>query len=456
MYFMRRILFISLCLSGFMLSAQSPEAVIRSIYDEALSSREAYENLRYLCKTTKGRITGSQEAALAVEFTRRVMEGLMLDTVYLQEMMVPRWVRGRESASVQSASIGRRALSVCSLGLSGSSGEEGLTGSVIEVRSLDELSSMERERVEGRIVFFNRPMDPTMIQTFAAYGQAVDQRVQGPALAAGMGAVAALVRSATTAMDEVPHTGVTVFGEGQARIPAMAVSTLSADLLSEWLRQDPGLTIHLVNTCRMDDDVTSYNVVGELRGSVFPEQIITVGGHLDAWDTGEGAHDDGAGCIQSIEVLRLFRALDIKPRRTIRAVMFMDEEIAHRGAACYFEQAKVKHEIHYAALEADRGALSPRSFGFSATPQREDSLMALSAYFKPYGLSTFTRGGGGADIGPLAAFGTVLITFVPDAQRYFDYHHSANDSFEQVHPRELQLGSAAIASLIYLIDRLDL
>ncbi len=246
------------------------------------------------------------------------------------------------------------------------------------------------------------------------------------------------------------------YKDGITQIPAVSVSTNDADLLSEWLRQDPELYLHFVSTCSNLSDETSYNVIGEIRGAEFPDQIITVGAHLDAWDSGEGAHDDGAGCIQSIEVLRLFKALGIQPKRTIRAVMFMDEEIGQSGARKYAELAGINRENHYAAIESDRGALTPMGFSFGAEGERLEHLLALQKYFDPYKMKDFRKGGGGADIGPLAAYDALLISFIPDIQRYFDFHHSPNDTFEQVNERELQMGSAAIAALIYLIDKYDL
>ncbi len=449
-------IFILFLLFPFTLQAQRGVAdTVDLLFRSALTSRVAYENLRFLCKHTAGRICGSPQAAAAVEYTRQLMLDLKLDTVYLQDVMVPRWIRGEEFTSVQSSRLGYRELHTCALGMSPGTPEEGITGKVIEVKSLDELRRLDPDRVRGRVVFFNRPMDPVTTNTFAAYGQAVDQRTSGPALAASLGASAAIVRSPTTAMDQVPHTGVTDFPDNKEKIPAMAISTLDADLLSAWLRQDPDLFLHLASRCRIAGEVLSHNVIGEIRGRLYPEQIITVGGHLDAWDTGEGAHDDGAGCIQSIEVLRLFRETGIRPKRTVRAVMFMDEEISQSGAKVYLEAARVRDENHYAALEADRGALSPRGFGMGNIPDRLDGLLALRTYFLPYGITEFTAGGGGADIGPLGAFHIPLMGYIPDAQRYFDYHHSANDRFEAVQPRELQLGSAAMAAIIYLVDRLD-
>ncbi len=440
------------------LPAQDKDSLlIRNIFDEALTSRAAYENLRWLCKNTKGRIAGSPEAAAAVEFTRQVMLRMDLDSVYLQELMVKRWVRGdSEYARMSSSKFGSEDLAITALGTSVGTDDAGIVSHVIEVQNFEELALLGEKGVKGKIVFFNRPMDPTLINTFRGYGGAVNQRTNGAFEAAKYGAVAAIIRSATSAIDDYPHTGVMYYHEGTTKIPAVCVSTRGANLLSTWLKEDSDLNLHIISNCQNYPDVTSFNVIGEIRGSTYPDEIITIGGHLDAWDNGEGAHDDGAGCVQSIEVLRLFKELGIQPKRTVRAVMFMDEEIAQRGGKKYTEMASLNNEIHYVALESDRGGLLPRGFGIGAKGKRLDDFLSLSTYFKPYGITEFTSGGGGVDIGPLREFGTVLISLVPDGQRYFDYHHSPNDTFEQVNIRELQMGSASIAALIYLIDKNDL
>jgi hypothetical protein len=431
--------------------------VVSSIFKEALTSREAYENLRYLCKDCKGRIAGTPEAAKAVEFTRQVMLDMDLDSVYLQKLMVKRWVRGQvEHCRIISAMFGSEDLTVTGLGLSVGTTDVGLTAGVIEVNGIEDLERIGTKAIKGKIVFFNKPMDPSLLNTFRAYGGAASQRTRGASRAAPYGAVAAIVRSLTTALDDHPHTGVMYYKEGADRIPAVAVSTMGAELLSAWLKEDPELQMHLVSNCKNMPEVRSYNVIGEIRGTDYPEQIITVGGHLDAWDNSEGAHDDGAGCIQAMEVLRLYKSLGIKPKRTVRAVMFMDEEIAQRGGKKYAALAELRNENHYVALESDRGGLLPRGFGIGTTGARLENMLALKKYFSPYGITEFKPGGGGVDIAPLKKFGTPLISFVPDPQRYFDYHHSPNDTFEQVNIRELQMGSAAIASLLYLIDRLGL
>lgn len=438
-------------------SQDQDSILINRIFGEALSSRIAYENLRYLCKNTKGRICGTPEAEMAVQYTRRVMEDMSSDRVYLQELKVKRWVRGDiEEAFVKSKHDGKHELTISGLGTSVGTGDKGITAKVLEVHSFDDLQKSGSEKIKGKIIFYNRAMDPSLFNTFMAYGQAVDQRTDGAGEAAKYGASGVIVRSLTTSPDDFPHTGVVYYKDNIPEIPAVCVSTLDADLLSDLLKKDPDLNLHLISNCKNLEEVISHNVIGELKGSVYPDQIITVGGHLDAWDTGEGAHDDGAGCIQSIEVLRLFQTLGIKPKRTIRAVMFMDEEIAQRGGKKYAEIAAQDKEKHYLAIESDGGGFLPLGFGFSANYERFKHFQELQKYFEPFGINQFIRGGGGVDIELLQQFGAVLVSPIVDMQRYFDYHHSPNDTFEQVNIRELQLGSAAIAALIYLIDKYDL
>ena len=438
------------------LKAQEPGKVISSIFDEALTDRTAYKNLEYLCGNTKGRIAGSAAAEKAVEITRLDLLNAGADTVWLQKVPVPHWVRGKEKCSVISKSHGKKDLAVTALGLSVGTDSKGITSEVIEIQNFEELKSLGSEYIKGKIVFFNRPFDNKLINPFAAYGGAVNQRVSGASQASKYGAVAVIIRSMTNALDNFPHTGVMHYADSVNKIPAVAVSTLDADLLSQWLKTDSSLKVHLISTCVNYPDTWSYNVIGEIHGSRKPNEFITVGGHLDAWDIAEGANDDGGGCIQAIEMLRLYKKLGIKPKRTVRAVMFMNEEISGTGGKTYAAEAKRKGEIHYAALESDRGVMSPRGFVFDADSAKLQTLQKLASWFVPYNIRDFEKGGGGSDIGPLKALGALQIGYVPDPQKYFWYHHSANDTFAQINIRELQMGSAAIASLIYLIDLLDL
>jgi carboxypeptidase Q len=437
------------------LKAQEAEKVLASVFDEALTDLTAYKQLEYLCKNTKGRLPGSAAAEKAVEYTRQALILAGADSVWLQKVPVPDWRRGYEKCRVTSSLYGKHDLSISALGLSEGTSKKGIKSEVIEVHDFEELRSFGRKRIEGKIVFFNRPVNNKLINSFSGYGSAVNQRTQGASEASKYGAIAVIIRSVTQSLDDFPHTGVMHYEEGVYKIPAVAVSTVDADLLSGWLMKDSSLTIHLISTCMNYPDTWSYNVIGQIRGSVSPNEYITVGGHLDAWDITEGAHDDAGGCIQAIETIRLFKKLGIKPKRTIRAVMFMNEEMSGTGGRTYASEAKKKGEIHYAALESDRGVMSPRGFGFDAEGQKLENLRKLASYFAPYNIRDFDKGGGGSDIAPLKALGALQIGFMPDTQRYFSYHHSANDTFSQVNFREFQMGSAAITSLIYLLDLLN-
>jgi carboxypeptidase Q len=441
--------------ASFQLVSQEPEKTVRSIFDEALTDRTAYNQLEYLCKNTKGRLPGSPAAAEAVEFTRQALIKSGADSVWLQKVPVPHWERGLEHCRVVSSAFGSDDLKISALGLSVGTTPEGIVAKVIEVHDFDELKLLGRKSVSGKIVFFNRPFDNKLINSFSGYSGAVNQRTQGASEASKYGAVAVIVRSATPSLDDFPHTGVTHYAEGVNPIPAVAVSTMGAELLSSRLKGDPELTVHLISTCKNFPDTWSYNVIGEIRGTQKPGEYFTVGGHIDAWDIAEGAHDDAGGCVQAIEMIRIFKKLGIRPKRTVRAVMFMNEEMSGTGGKTYAEEAKRKGEIEYAALESDRGVMSPRGFGFDADGERLEKLLSLSSWFSPYNIRDFDKGGGGSDISPLKPMGTLLISTLPESQRYFYYHHSANDTFEQVNQREFQLGSAATATLIYLIDLFD-
>lgn len=437
-------------------SQQPDSAVIRRIFREALTNGESYENLRYLCTQIGPRLSGSAGAAAAVRYTKKLMENYGFDRVYLQEVMVPHWVRGeKEKATIRVAGA-TQAVPICALGGSVGTGKKGITAPVIEVKSFAELQQLGREKIQGKIVFFNRPMNPAYTETFLAYRDAVNQRSSGALEAAKYGAVGAIVRSMNLALDDFPHTGSTRYDDGGAKIPAAAISTNGAELLSRQLKVNPDLTFYFKMNPQTLPDALSHNVIGEIKGTEKPEEIIVVGGHLDSWDLAQGAHDDGTGCMQAIEVLRLMKALQIKPKRTIRAVMFMNEENGLRGGRKYAEVALANNENHLAAVESDAGGFTPRGFSIEATPGKVTTIANWHNLLAPYGLHTIGPGGGGADIGPLKNEKTTLIGFRPDSQRYFEVHHAANDTFDKVNQRELELGGAAMAALIYLIDKYGL
>jgi carboxypeptidase Q len=435
-------------------SAQQDDSLtISRIYSYALNHFDGYENLRYLCKITPGRLAGSQAAEAAVSYTFALMKNMGLDSVYLQSVTVPHWDPGDIAlAKISSSIMGTSNLSICALGPSVATPAGGLTAPIIEVQSFDDLQALGEEKIAGKIVFFNRPMAATQFNPMKAYIDAVEQRIHGAKEAAKYDAVAVLVRSLTNCIDDFPHTGVMRYQEGIEQIPAAAVSTKDAERLNDWLKQDAALTCSLKMNCIDMGETESYNVIGEIRGSKYPDTIILTGAHLDAWFNSEGAHDNGAGCIHTLDVLRIFNALEIKPNYTIRTVLFMDEEMSQTGAKSYAEAVRHHNEKHLAAVESDRGGMLPLGFTIDADDHTIKECITFKKYFVPYGALRFEKGYGGVDIDPLKAFDVPLIGFLPATQRYFDYHHSANDTFEQVHLRELQLGSASIASLIYLID----
>lgn len=427
---------------------------LKKIYDAELSSGHTYENLRYLCKEIGNRLSGTPGAAAAVEWTKQLMESYGFDTVYLQPVMVPHWERGGADVVrvVNSRKYGTISLTALALGNTQGTGPNGLLGNVVEVKSIDELKKLGVQ-VKGKIVFFNGPMDPTIVDAFAAYSGAVGQRSSGAAEAAKLGAIGTLVRSMNNQIDDFAHTGNQRYAPNMPTIPALAISTQDAELLSSLLEDQLDLQLYLESHGEMKSEKLSYNVIGELRGIEKPEEIIAVGGHLDSWDVGEGAHDDGAGCMQGIEVLRLYKQLEWKPKRTLRVVMWMNEENGLRGGQEYARVAKERGEKHIAALESDSGGFLPIGFSSTGTEAQRAKLASWADLLLPYQLWNLQKPGGGADIGPMRDQGTLLIGLLPDSQRYFKYHHTAADVFEVVDRRELELGAAAMAALVYLIDQ---
>ena len=374
------------------------------------------------------------------------------DAVYLQECMVPHWVRGNKEKGEIILSGGKKILlHLTALGNSVATPTNGISAPVIEIRGITELTNLASV-IKGKIVFFNFRMNPTYINTFRAYSESGVSRTRGPALAAKYGAIGVLVRSLAINLNDHPHTGVTIYNDSFPKIPAVAISTNDAEYLSKELMKKNVTKAWFSTDCKMLPDAKGYNVIGEIKGSEFPGEIITVGGHLDSWDLAEGANDDGAGVTQSIEVLRSLKALGIQPKRTVRAVLFADEENGGRGADAYLAEAKAKNEKHIFALESDAGGFTPRGFGLDVTEGQRNKILRWKDLFYPYGVYDFSRGGGGSDIEPLKEIGAALAGLSPDSQRYFDIHHADTDVFENVSERELNLGAANMAALIYLVS----
>ncbi|MEY3238062.1 MAG: hypothetical protein RI883_2163 [Bacteroidota bacterium] len=450
---MRLTLIFALLFTG--INAQNNDSIfIRSIYNSALTNGHAYEDLRSLCKDVGARVSGSAEAQMAVEWSKATMDKYNFDEVYLQEIKVPHWERGTAEAGwIRSKKHGL--IKVNMLALGGSIGTDGiLEGEIVEFKHLDELKKAKKSAIEGKIVFLNQPMDEQQINTFKAYGGCYAIRGNGAVEGSKLGAKAVIIRSLGMPIDKHPHTGGMHYEDSIAKIPAAAISTEDAEKLSLMLTKEK-LEFVMEMDCRSYPDATSYNVIAEIKGSKSPNQIITFGGHLDSWDTGEGAHDDGAGVIHCLEALRILNELNYKPTHTLRVVFFMNEENGNMGGKTYATWSKERGEEQIAALESDRGGFAPKGFHCDGSEKQIELLKSFKEHFLPYEMQEFEKGHGGVDIGPLkGSFPEIpLFGFVPDSQRYFDFHHAPSDVFENVNKRELELGCGAIGSMIYLLDK---
>jgi carboxypeptidase Q len=457
---MKKIFLTVLACAGFLgICAQNEDSVfIKKISDEILTNGRSYEDLRILTKEIGGRLAGSPQMVKAEQWGLKVFQSLQPDNAWLQECMVPHWVRGgKDEAMIMKPSIGKKSgngkqLDVIALGNSKGTGTNGILSRVIEIKSFDDLEA-KKDQVKGKIVFYNYKFNPTFIRTFDAYRDAVPYRGQGASRAAKYGAAGIIIRSMTHSTDNFPHTGSLRYDSAYPQIPAVAVGLQDADWLSKELAKGM-IMVRLKTHGHFLPDTIGHNVIAEIKGSQFPDEYITIGGHLDSWDNCEGAHDDGAGVVQTIEILRAFKALGYQPKRSIRFVLFANEENGLRGGAKYADEAKAKGEKHIFALESDAGGFTPRGFGISGSEEQYQKMMGWEPLFKPYGISEIVHGGGGADIGPLnRTQNTPVAGLNPDSQRYFDFHHARNDVFEAVNKRELQLGAINMAALVYLVDK---
>lgn len=427
---------------------------IKQFFNTALTEGKSYEWLRDLTQNVGGRLSGSPEAQKAVEWGEKVMKEVGLDSVWLQPVMVPHWVRGEKEEAHYTVNGEKKDVPICALGFSIGTPKSGITAEVIEVTSLEEAEKLG-DQMKDKIVFFNGPFDNTLINTFQAYGGCVGQRVFGAAVCGKYGAKGVIVRSMTNSIDDYPHTGTMSYRDlpKEQYIPTAAISSRAAENLSADLKNNPNLKFYFKQSCETLPDAPSFNVVGEIRGSENPEKVIVVGGHLDSWDLGEGAHDDGTGVVQSLEVAYLFKKNNIRPKNTLRVVFFMNEENGTRGAKEYARLAKLNKEIHVGGLESDAGGHTPRGFSIDANASNTDLVKSWKKLLSPYGLHDLVKGGSGADISPLKDDSVTLVGYRPDSQRYFDYHHTSRDTFDKVNKRELELGSASMSSIIYLMDK---
>ncbi len=431
--------------------------VIRTFFDKALVQRQSYQWLEDLCAIGP-RLSGSANSLKSINWVKEVMDTCGFDRVFLQPVMVPHWERGLpEQAVLYDSKGGTFHLNVLAIGGSVATPRQGIIAEVVEVSSLMALEDMPKDVIAGKIVFYNAEFDQTNIATGASYGAIVSARARGAVKAAQKGAIASLIRSVSSADDDVPHTGTGDYEEGVDSIPAAALGVRSAELLHQILQLDPRAKLHLTMNCQWFEDALSYNVIAELKGTDHPDEIIVMGGHMDSWDVGEGAHDDGAGCMHALGALKLIVDQQIRPKRTIRAVMFINEENGTRGGQAYADEARKLSEKHLVAIESDAGGYTPRGFGVTASEVQRMKLETWLGLFPKNTISYMSKGGGGVDIGPLhQADGTPMIGLNVDGQKMFDLHHSANDVFSTVHPRELELGTASMATLVYLLSEYGL
>lgn len=466
---MKRICLVIISLLPLVASAQTTSSkdsiMLDRIYNEVLLNGACYNNLRYLCKNIGQRLAGSESAAKAIEWGQSTLQSYKPSNVFLMPVEVPHWSRGANEYGkycIADNSLSKRkskkiVVKPALTALGGSVGTNGeITAEVVEVKSFEELKALGEEKVRGKIVFFNKAMDPMLINTGAAYGGAYPIRGQGPSEAAKYGAVACLIRSLTLANDNYPHTGATRYQDSIPQIPAAALSAVASRQLSADLKLNPDLKFTLQLSAQAYPRTMQANVVAEIKGTEFADKYITVGGHLDSWDIGEGAHDDGAGIVQSIEVLRTLLALGYQPKHTIRIVLFINEEFGNDGGQVYADSCRAQNLMHVAALESDAGGFTPLGFSCDCNDYQLELFQSWKPLLEKFSLYVAQRGGSGVDIGPLKkdeADDVALFGLRVDGQKYFDYHHSNNDVFENVNERELKLGAAAMTSLIYLLDQ---
>ena len=467
----------------------------KQLFDESLLKGHSYARLGELCKQIGARLSGSDAAEKGIQWATKMLKSYQFDQVDTQLVMVPRWERGNiEKFQIKSPVFDRMlknsadrengiksissmafpnspnayyecenyihtikkiskyyALPACALG--GSIGGK-VEAKVIAVNSKTQLDSLGKiGQLKGKIVLLNRPMEESMLNTFNAYGGCVNQRVNGAVWCAPYGAVAVLVRSVSNKCDLHPHTGVTHYEDNIAKIPIAAVATAVADVIAYLSAKDPDFALQFELDCKLLADRPSANVLAETKGNQFPEKIIVFGGHFDSWDQGEGAHDDGAGCMHAFEALRLLKVLGYNPKHTLRCVFWINEENGLRGGTEYARLSKVNNENHIVAIESDRGGFVPRGFGVDSSIL--PNVLKFQKLLNDYGIGKIEKGGGGADIGPLKSVNknTAFVSFIPDSQRYFDVHHAETDVFESVNKRELELGAAALAAMIYILDQ---
>ena len=408
---------------------------------EAVGSTFAWQRLSVLTDSIGHRISGSAALDRAIAWAVAEMQRDGLENVHTERVMVPKWIRGAESAEI----VAPTAHSLTMLGLGDSVGTppEGVQADVMVVRSFEELDA-HGARARGKIVLFNVP--------FATYGETVRYRSQGPSRAARAGAVAVLVRAVGPPGLRTPHTGALQYAADAPKIPAAAITTEDSDRIQRMTDRGERVVVRLKMEARFERDVESANVVGEIRGREQPDEIVVVGGHLDSWDVGAGASDDGGGCVVTWEALRIMKKLNLRPRRTVRVVLFTNEENGGRGGQAYRDQHRAELARHVMMLESDGGVFRPVGFGLTGNETARDTVRAIATLLSGIAADQITPGGGGADIGPSVQEGRIpAMSLEVDGSKYFLIHHTPADTIDKIDPVEMAKCAAAVAVMAYVV-----
>lgn len=424
----------------------------KKISDEILVNSNAYENLRELTKGIGPRFSSSPSYDKAVEWAEKKLKEAGAENVWKQKVTVPMWIRGRESFQIKTADGKWKSIKALALGGSEGTAGKDLEGEILFVKDLTEFNKLSSVDVKDKIIFFNYPFDQTFVNPADAYSVAGKYRWSTPSIVSRKGAKAVITRSATSAFDDVPHTGSMYYDQDdKKKIPALTIGAKSADELENLLKKQK-IFGKINTTTTTSGERINHNVIGEIPGNK-DKKVIVVAAHLDSWDISEGAHDNGAGVVHCLEVLRAFKALGIKNNHTIRVVLYANEENGVHGGETYAAQVQKSQEPHLFAIESDAGGYSPRGISLDMIPQRRKQIFTWKNLFLPYGVYDFDQEYAGQDILPLKKMGVPLAELVPDMQRYFDIHHTSEDTFDKVNRRELNLGSVTMTQLVFMIDK---
>jgi len=459
---------IPLFLGGFLFSQKKPQKnpfkkptvtakfnyheEFKKISDEIMTNGTAYDNLNELTRGVGSRFSATPGYTKAVEWAEKKLKDIGIPMIWRMEAKAPIWIRGRESLQIKASNGDWKNIRMLSFGNSEGTGGKDLTGEIVLITTTSELNEMSVGQLKDKIVFVNLPMDPKIINTSDSYLITAKSKLISASVIAKTGAKALIIRSLTTANDDVPHAKMIYYEpDDKVKIPALSIGARSADELEKLLKKQK-VTAKINMTAESKGDTTNPNIIGEIQGKK-DSKVILLAAQLDSWDFGEGAIDDGTGVVQCIEVLRTLKALGYENNHTIRVVLFANSENGGQGREMYAAYVKKKEEKHVFALGTDAGGYSPRGFSLDMSPQRRRQVFEWKNYFLPYGIYDFDQTDAIQDISPLKKLDIPLAELVVDTQRYFDYHHSVEDTFDKVNKRELLLGAVAMTQMILMIDK---